>query len=190
MRNSERRSEAPARGTINGHVVFLKGVNVGGNNVFRPKQCAEALSHLDVVNVGAAGTFVVRARATTTAIKKEFLAQLPFEPVIALTTAAELMRFVQSAPFGPKTRPTGVRWWVAVLAANTKAQPELPIGMPAGKTWSVRMDAIDGRFAIGHWRRRPGGFVIPNQVVEKALGVPATVRWWETFERIAKVIEA
>jgi hypothetical protein len=33
-------------------------------------------------------------------------------------------------------------------------------------------------------------FLFRNQVVEKALGVPATTRWWETFERTAPLVEA
>ena len=42
--------------------VFLRGVNVGGHRTFRPSILAKELSKLDIVNVGAAGTFVVRAR--------------------------------------------------------------------------------------------------------------------------------
>ena len=38
-------------------VVFLKGVNVGGHRTFRPSVLASRLAKLDVVNIGAAGTF-------------------------------------------------------------------------------------------------------------------------------------
>ena len=41
-------------------VVFLRGVNVGGHRTFRPSVLARELGDYDVVNVGAAGTFVVR----------------------------------------------------------------------------------------------------------------------------------
>ena len=41
-------------------VVFLRGVNVGGHRSFRPTTLAEQLKHLDAVNIGAAGTFVIR----------------------------------------------------------------------------------------------------------------------------------
>lgn len=171
------------------YVVFLKGVNVGGNNVFRPKLFAQSLSHLDVVNVGAAGTFIVRAKSTTATIKRDFLAKLPFEPTIALASAAEIRELIRRAPFGTRPRPKGVRWWVGVLAGKSKERPTFPLSTPPGRAWSVRVHGIEGSFAFGHWRRRPGGFVIPNIVVEKAVGVPVTVRWWETFERIAKALE-
>ena len=41
-------------------VVFLRAVNVGGHQTFRPSVLAKELSEYDVVNIGAAGTFVVR----------------------------------------------------------------------------------------------------------------------------------
>jgi len=31
--------------------------------------------------------------------------------------------------------------------------------------------------------------VFPSKVVEDTLGVRATTRWWETLERIAKLVE-
>jgi hypothetical protein len=44
-------------------VVFIRGVNVGGHRTFRPSVLARGLSDYGVVNVGAAGTFVVRKPA-------------------------------------------------------------------------------------------------------------------------------
>ena len=41
-------------------VVLLRGVNVGGHRTFRPAVLAQRLKHLDAVNIGAAGTFVIR----------------------------------------------------------------------------------------------------------------------------------
>jgi len=45
-------------------IVFLRAVNVGGHKTFRPSLLAKELSGYDVVNVGAAGTFVVRKPGT------------------------------------------------------------------------------------------------------------------------------
>lgn len=172
------------------HVVFLRAANVGGKNVFRPAQLAVALEHLDVVNVGAAGTFVVRGKASAAAIRREILAHLPFEPEMAVRPASEVAALVRSEPFARVTFSRDLRGWVAVLVGAPKARPTLPIVKPAGKEWSLRFDRVEGAFALGLVRRRPGGSVFPNQVVEGALGVSATTRWWETFERIARLIEA
>ena len=45
-------------------VVLLRGVNVGGHRTLRPAVLAKELADLDVVNIGAAGTFVIRQPVT------------------------------------------------------------------------------------------------------------------------------
>jgi len=66
-----------------------------------------------------------------------------------------------------------------------RLRPKLPVVVPAGKAWQVRLERAQGRFALGLWQRGTGGFVFPSHVVERALGVTATTRWWETLERVA-----
>ena len=171
------------------HVVFLRAANVGGKNVFRPAQLASALSHLDVVNVGAAGTFLVRGRASAAAIRREILAQLPFELDLAVVPARDIAALARRKPFGRVTFSKDLRGWAAVLCRRPKTRPTLPLEAPAGKPWSVRFERIEGSFALGLFQRQPRGFLFPNQVVEKALGVPATTRWWETIQRLAQLIE-
>jgi uncharacterized protein (DUF1697 family) len=172
------------------HVVFLRAANVGGRNVFRPAKLASALAHLDVVNVGAAGTFVVRGKAAPAAIRREILAHLPFEPGISVVPASEVLAFVRSGPFRGVAFSKDMRGWVAALGGRPRARPALPLLVPAGAGWQVRLDRVEGPFALGLSHRRPGGSTYPNPVVEHALGVPATTRWWETFERIAALLEA
>ncbi len=168
-----------------GHVVFLRAANVGGRNVFRPAQLARDLAPLDVVNVGAAGTFVVRGKAPAARIRREILERLPFEPGVVVVPAKEILALVDGVPFAGVGFSKDQRGWVAVLDRKPRHPPELPLFDPGRKAWSVRFDRVDGRFAMGLWHRRPGGFVFPNQVVEKAVGGPATTRWWETIERVA-----
>ena len=172
------------------HVVFLRAANVGGKNVFRPAQFAAALTHLGTVNVGAAGTFVIREKASAAAIRRELVARLPFECHIVIRPAKEIVELIRSDPFAGVRFSRDLRGWVAVLGAKPKTRPALPMMFPKSGQWSVRLDRVDGAFAIGVWQRRPKGFVFPSNSVEAALGVPATTRWWETFGRIAAVIES
>jgi uncharacterized protein (DUF1697 family) len=172
------------------HVVFLRAANVGGKNVFRPARLAAALAHLDVVNVGAAGTFLIRRKAPAASIRREILAQLPFETEVIVRPVNEVLALVRSEPFARVRLSRDLRGWVAVLGGRPKALPALPFATPAGKAWSVRVDGVEGAFALGLWRRQPKGFVFPNKVVEDSFGIPATTRWWETIERIAELIEA
>jgi len=41
-------------------VVFFRGINVAGHRAFRPSLLAKELAIYDAVNVGAAGTLVIR----------------------------------------------------------------------------------------------------------------------------------
>ena len=63
-------------------VVFLRGVNVGGHRTLRPTTIAEQLKHLDAVNIGAAGTFVVRRPVTQAHLRAELARRLPFDAEI------------------------------------------------------------------------------------------------------------
>ncbi len=57
-------------------IVFLRGVNVGGHKTFRPSILARELSDYDVVNVGAAGTFIVRKPGSRGEFRAELLRKL------------------------------------------------------------------------------------------------------------------
>jgi hypothetical protein len=43
-------------------IVFFRGINVGGHRTLRPTMLAKELAAYDAVNVGTAGTLVVRKR--------------------------------------------------------------------------------------------------------------------------------
>lgn len=169
-------------------VVFLRAANAGGRNVFRPALLARDLAHLDVVNVGAAGTFVVRARASAAAVKREILSRVAFVPEMSFHEARDLVTFVEKDPFRGVRFRRDRRGWVAALSRAPRKKPRLPIESPEGRLWSVRLEAIDGRFAMGMWRPPQRGFVFPSNVAEEAFGVRATARWWETFVKVARVI--
>ena len=170
-------------------VVFLRAANVGGKNVFRPAQLVAALEHLGAVNVGAAGTFLIRGKASAASIRHEILTRMPFTPELTVIPARDVLELVRTVPFARAALSKDQRGWVAVLAEKPKAEPKLPLLKPEGKDWSVRLDRVEGPFALGLWRRTACGFVFPNQVVETVLGVRATTRWWETMVRIAALVE-
>src|ERR1700738_1513744 len=85
-----------------GLVVFLRGVNVGGHRTFRPSILARELSDYDVVNVGAAGTFVVRKPGSRAKFRAALLLKLPFEAEVALCEVRDLMLLEMENPFGPE----------------------------------------------------------------------------------------
>src|SRR3954470_16756983 len=101
-------------------VVFLRGVNVGGHKSFRPSLLAQELRAFDVVNIGAAGTFVVRKPGLNEkGAKAKFLAalaaKLPFETQIMFCDANDLLRLESSNPFGDGPPRRDVVRFVSVL---------------------------------------------------------------------------
>src|SRR5258708_3879776 len=80
-------------------VVFLRGVNVGGHKTFQPSVLAKELAAYDVVNIGAAGTFVVRKPISQTKLRAEILRQLPFEPQIMICGSKGSCRSISARSF-------------------------------------------------------------------------------------------
>ena len=81
-------------------VVFMRGINVGGHRRFRPSVLAKELSALEVVNVGAAGTLVVRRPGSRARLRAELVRKLPFEAEVALCDDRDLLQLEKENPFG------------------------------------------------------------------------------------------
>ena len=89
-------------------IVFLRGVNVGGHRTFRPSILAREPSDYEVVNVGAAGTFVVRKPGSRARFRAALLLKLPFEAEVVVCEGRDLMRMEMKNPFGPEPCPSNV----------------------------------------------------------------------------------
>jgi uncharacterized protein (DUF1697 family) len=170
------------------HVVLLRGVNVGGHRTFRPAKLAEQLRHLGAVNIGAAGTFVIRKHVSQAQLRREFARRLPFDTQIMICHSREIARLLAHkcyADYPP--RPDLVRF-VSVLSRAPRSAPTLPITLPPGGKWLLKILARDGRFVLGIYRRHMKviGYL---GTMDKAFGAPATTRNWNTFTAIAKVLD-
>jgi uncharacterized protein (DUF1697 family) len=166
-------------------VVFLRGVNVGGNKTFRPAEVARSLG---AVNLGAAGTFVLRAGGAESALRRSILKALEFECEVIVCRGEDVLELARRAEKDPPPYGKDLKTMVSVLAAKPKAKPTLPVSVPDGKEWQVRVASMDGPFVTSVWRRTEGRFIYPNEVVERLYGVPATTRGWSTIGAIAKAL--
>ena len=170
-------------------VVFLRGVNVGGHKAFRPSVLAGKLAKYGVVNVGAAGTFVVRKPISKARLRVELLRRLPFEAEIMICSARELIGLASGEPFAGEPSGPGVVRFVSVLAKRPRALPTLPLSLPGPDDWVVKITAVRGRFAFGLYRRMMRAIGFLGQL-EKRLGGPATTRNWNTITTILKILKA
>ena len=169
-------------------VVFLRGVNVGGHKTFRPSILARELSDYDVVNVGAAGTFIVRKPGSRTKFRAALLQKLPFEATVVLCEGRDLIRLELENPFGTEpSRPDVVRF-VSILSKASRARPCIPITLPPDGEWLLRIIASKNRFVSGMYRRHMKTIGYLGQI-DKLFGVPATTRNWSTITAILRILK-
>jgi uncharacterized protein (DUF1697 family) len=169
-------------------VVFLRGINVGGHRTFRPSILAEELSAYDVVNVGAAGTFVVRNPGSRTGFRAELFRKLPFEAEVMLCDRRELVRLETENPFGTEPpRPDVVRF-VSILSKAGRVRVPLPVTLPPDGEWLVRLIGAQNRFVFGEYRRHMKTIGYLGKI-DKLFGAPATTRNWNTILAIVRILK-
>ena len=169
-------------------VVLLRGVNVGGHRAFRPKRLAEQLTHLDAVNIGAAGTFVIRRPVTRTHVRAELARRLPFDAEIMICEAREMVRLISRHPFANQpVRPDIVRF-VSVLSRRPLSTPSLPISLPSTGRWLLKILSRESRFVFGVYRRHMKVISYLGKI-DRLFGVPVTTRNWNTITAIGKVLD-
>ena len=169
-------------------VVFLRGVNVGGHRTFRPNVLARELSEYDVVNVGAAGTFIVRKPQSRAKFRAALLPKLPFEADVMLCDGRDLLRLETANPFGTQpSRPDVVRF-VSILSKAGAVRASLPVSFPSDGQWLVRVMASEGQFVFGRYRRHMKTIGYLGQI-DKLYGAPATTRNWNTIAAILRILK-
>ena len=168
-------------------VVLLRGVNVGGHRTFRPTTLAERLKHLDAVNIGAAGTFVIRRQVTRTQLRAELARWLPFDAEIMICHGREIVGLMSQSHFADQpVRPDIVRF-VSVLSKRPRSAPSTPMRFPASGKWLMKIIARDNRFVFGVYRRHMK-VISYLGTLDRLFGVPITTRNWNTVTAIAKVL--
>ncbi len=170
-------------------VVFLRGVNVGGHRTFRPSILARQLSGYDVLNVGAAGTFVVLKPGSPAKFRTALLRKLPFEAEILLCEGRDLMRLETENPFGIRPSPPDVVRFVSILSKAGGVRASLPVTFPSDGEWLVRVIASEGQFVFGMYRRHMKTIGYLGQI-DKLYGVPATTRNWNTIIAIMRILKS
>jgi uncharacterized protein (DUF1697 family) len=168
-------------------VVLLRGVNVGGHRTFRPTTLAEQLKHFDVINIGAAGTFVIRQPVTQAQLRAELARRLPFDAEIVICRGRDIVRLMSQNPFAGQPVRADVVRFVSVLSRRPRSAPSTPMRFPAGGKWLLRILATEGRFVFGLYRRHMK-VISYLGTFDRLFGVPVTTRNWNTITAIARVL--
>jgi len=169
-------------------VVLLRGVNVGGHRTFRPTTLAEQLKHLDAVNIGATGTFVIRRPVTRAQLRAEFARRLPFDAQIMICPGREIVGLLSQNRFASQPVRRDIVRFVSVLSKRPRSVPPMPMSLPSSGKWLVKILARDNRFVYGLYRRHMK-VISYLGTLDRLFGVPVTTRNWNTITAIARVLE-
>jgi uncharacterized protein (DUF1697 family) len=169
-------------------VVFLRGINVGGHRRFRPSILAKELSEYGVVNVGAAGTFVVRKSGLRRKFLAELLRKLPFKAEVALCEGRDLIHMEKENPFGAVASHANIVRFVSVLPRGGRGVVSIPCTFPSRGKWFVRVLATKKRFVFGAYRHQMKTIGYLGQI-NKLFGVRATTRNWNTIIAVVNILK-
>lgn len=168
-------------------VVLLRGVNVGGHRTFRPSALAQQLKHLGAINIGAAGTFVVRHPMTPAQLRAEVARRLPFDAVTVVCQGRDISKLVSNNYFADQPlRPDVVRF-VSVLSQCPRIAPPTPMRFPSSGKWLLKIVARQDRFVLGMYRRHMKVISYLGEL-DRLYGVPVTTRNWNTITAVARVL--
>jgi len=170
-------------------IVFLRGINVGGQRALRPTVLAKELSIFDAVNVGAAGTLVIRKPGSRARFLAELRRKLPFEATIALCNGSDLIRLEMENPFATETPRADVVQFVSILSAAGRRGVSLPIVLPETGEWLVRIIGSKNRLVYGLYRRQMKTIGCLGQI-DLLFGAPATTRSWSTILSVLRILKS
>jgi len=169
-------------------VAFLRGVNVGGHKTFRPSVLATQLARYDVINIGAAGTFVIRGRISRAKLRAELAKKLPFSAMVMICDGRELLALDAADPFRKAPKGRGLVRFVSVMAKRSPRAPAVPLDLPMKGKWLVRVFATQGPFVFGVYRRQMETVGHLGRL-DGLVGAPVTTRNWNTITSVIKVLQ-
>ncbi len=169
-------------------VVFLRGVNIGGHRTFRPTVLAKRLKRFDIVNIGAAGTFVIRKPVSQAQLRAELASKLPFDTDTTICQGCEILRLMSQNPFGSRKARSDTVRFVSILPHRPRSEPSTPMTLPSDGKWLLKILGRKDRFVFGLYRRHMKTIKYLGDL-DHLFGARVTSRNWNTMTAIAKVLD-
>jgi hypothetical protein len=141
-----------------------------------------------VVNIGAAGTFVVRKPGSHADLRTKLRSRLPVATQFVLCEGKDLLRLEASGPFEQPTPEDGIVRFVSFLARGARIRPSLPLTIPHGQDWFVRVTSLTKRLAVGEYRRHMRTISYLSQL-DTLFGTLVVTRSWGTLNAILRILK-
>ena len=146
------------------------------------------MAKFGVVNIGAAGTFVIHEDVSESTLRAAIARKLPFKCEIMICPARDVIKLTSKDPYSGQPAGPDITRFVSVLHKRPRPLPPLPLSLPSDDDWLLKVIAIQDRFVLGIYRREMKAIGYLGKM-EKLLGVPGTVRNWNTIEKIANILK-
>lgn len=175
---------------MNTYVILLRGINVGGKNILKMKDLVDLLEELGAKQVKTyiqSGNVVLQSMEETTQLSEKISQTIQlrfgFAPQVLLLSQAEFEIAIRNNPFSqaeslPKTLHLG-------FLANEPENPnlnELEQLKSSGEEFLLK-----GKVFYLHAPAGIGRSKLTDKI-EKHLGVPMTMRNWNTVLKISQLI--
>jgi uncharacterized protein (DUF1697 family) len=175
-------------------VALLRAVNVGGTGIMKMadlKAICESIGFREVKTLLQSGNVAFLATGSDKSVAKKLADAIEkshgFRPAIMVRTAAEIADAMKRNPFRAeeKSDPSHL---VVVFMAEAPAK-DAAEKIAAVKVVTERLH-LSGRELFAHYASGQGTSKVTNAVLERALGVPATARNWNTVGKLLTLAEA
>ena len=141
------------------------------------------------MNVGAAGTLVIRKPGSRAKFLAELHRRLPFVATISICDGRDLIQLEMENPFKAEPPHADVVPFVSILSRAGRSGVSLPITLPERGEWLVRIIGAKNRFVYGVYRRRMKTIGCLNQI-DTLFGARATTRSWKTILAVLRILKS
>lgn len=174
------------------YVAFLRAVNVGGHNKIKMedlKKIFVALGYKNVITVIQSGNVIFEStsdsiKSITGEIERELNNFMKKDIRVFVRKTAEIGNLVARNPFGKTCDGDEIKKYVFFLYGEPGSPVEIPFASPGG---DVQVILKEGLHVFICAQKIPGKASSPNNMIEKAFGVPATARNWNVVRKIADI---
>jgi len=106
---------------------------------------------------------------------------------VMICPGRDILLLSASDPFSEEESGSNIVRFASILAKRPRISPATPLYFPSTGDWGMKIVAIRGRFVLGLYRRQMKAISYLGKF-EKQLGIPATVRSWNTIEKIVQTL--
>jgi uncharacterized protein (DUF1697 family) len=179
---------------VTAFVALLRAVNVGGTGIIKMadlRAICEGIGFRNVKTLLQSGTVVFDAKGSDKAVAKKLAdaieASQGFRPAIIVRTADEIADAMKRNPFRAEEKSDPSHVLIAFMAETPASGARERIA--AVKVANERLH-LSGRELFAHYAGGIGTSRVTNAVLEKALGVQATARNWNTVTKLMELAQS